>query len=73
MRQDRTCWYCGCPETSRAIALHHVEKRSLRPDLKTDPGNLCPLCSLCHGRTETDQNFYYEIQKLWRNRNAATF
>lgn len=73
MNQSRSCWYCGCPETVRAIALHHVRKRSLRPDLKIDPDNLCPLCSFCHHRTEHDQKFYYLIQDLWDRRKLNQF
>ena len=72
MRQDRKCWYCDCPETVRAIALHHVEKRSLRPDRVDDPENLMPLCWMCHAKTESDQDFYHELQKLWRDKNQTT-
>lgn len=71
--QVRECWYCGCPETARAIHMHHVEKRSLRPDLKADPDNLCPLCWLCHSRTESDHKFYLEIKRLWKRRNMRGF
>ena len=66
MRQDRECWYCGFPENVRAVELHHVEKRSTSPDKIKDKTNLVLLCWACHRRTETSEEFYRLIQRLWR-------
>ncbi len=66
MRQDRICWYCGKPETVEPVELHHVEKRSLRPDRVDDKTNLMPLCATHHRQTETSHRFLELIKDLWQ-------
>ena len=65
IRQDRSCFYCGCPETSRAVVIHHAVKRSRDPSRIDDPKNHCPLCADCHDLTEQSEAFLKLIEKLW--------
>lgn len=65
MRQDRECEWCGYPESDyRAVVIHHVWPRSVRPDLIDDPANHMPLCSQCHDRTEENMSFMKRLQAI---------
>ncbi len=37
-------------QTVIAEHVDHIQPRSQRPDLAFDPGNLQPLCIVCHGK-----------------------
>lgn len=63
--KNRKCFYCGCPESVRAIHEHHVFKRGTNPELINEPANKCDLCWKCHRRTEEDHAFLVLIQNLW--------
>jgi len=52
-RDNCTCQYPGCGRHSRRIDVHHIAKRSQRPDLKFDPANGICLCREHHGWTDT--------------------
>ena len=41
-----TCWLCGYPIDPSDYTVDHVQERSRRPDLTTDPSNWRPA----HGR-----------------------
>lgn len=52
-RDDYTCQYPGCGKHSRRIDVHHIAKRTERPDLKFTVSNGVCLCRLHHDWTDT--------------------
>jgi hypothetical protein len=52
-RDSYTCQYPGCGEHSKRIDVHHIAKRSQRPDLKFTVSNGICLCREHHGWTDT--------------------
>src|SRR5688572_29774616 len=52
-RDNYTCQYPGCDRRSKRIDVHHIAKRSQRPDLKFDPANGLCLCRSHHSWTDT--------------------
>lgn len=55
---DRKC--ALCPRV--ATDLHHIYRRSLRPDLKENPDNLISLCRICHRMATEARKFEEYIQ-----------
>lgn len=49
---DMTAPPCGNCFTRPAVALHHIEPRSLAPHKVRDPWNVIPICNECHERAE---------------------
>ena len=48
-RDAETCTRCGVvSHDRRRMYIHHIEGFDERPDLRTDPDNLCLLCTRCH-------------------------
>lgn len=52
-RDNYTCQYPGCGRHSKRIDVHHIAKRSQRPDLKFTVINGICLCREHHGWTDT--------------------
>lgn len=52
-RDNFTCQFPGCGRYSKHIDVHHVAKRSQRPDLKFTISNGICLCREHHGWTNT--------------------
>lgn len=52
-RDDYTCQYPGCGKRSKRIDVHHIAKRTERPDLKFEVSNGVCLCRLHHQRSDT--------------------
>ena len=52
-----------------AVALHHIEPRSLAPDRIDDPDNVIPVCMKCHEWADTagedGRNCLRENKKRW--------
>jgi len=66
------CGYCG----KQGTEIHHLLKRSQRPDLIDDPKNQVWLCHECHARTESDNSFLVALQDIfynWREKNLDLF
>lgn len=51
-RDNYTCQYPGCGKHSRRIDVHHIAKKSERPDLKFTVSNGVCLCREHHDRTD---------------------
>jgi predicted restriction endonuclease len=51
-RDDYTCQFPGCGYQSKHIDVHHVAKRSRRPDLRFDVSNGLCLCRKHHSWTD---------------------
>ena len=47
-RDDYTCQFPGCDVRSKQIDVHHVAKRSQRPDLRFETSNAKCLCRRHH-------------------------
>jgi 5-methylcytosine-specific restriction endonuclease McrA len=56
LRDDYTCQYPGCDYRSKSIDVHHIAKRSQRPDLRLELSNLICLCRKHHARTDTHRS-----------------
>lgn len=41
--------------TGRAVERHHIGKRSIWPELVTDPLNVIAICRACHRWTDANQ------------------
>jgi hypothetical protein len=52
-RDNYTCQFPGCVRSSKRIDVHHVAKRSQRPDLKLTVSNGICLCRAHHDWTDT--------------------
>lgn len=52
-RDNYTCQYPACGHRSKRIDVHHIAKRSERPDLKFTVSNGVCLCRLHHDWTDT--------------------
>lgn len=52
-RDNYTCQYPGCGKHSKRIDVHHVAKRTERPDLKFTVSNGICLCRQHHDWTDT--------------------
>lgn len=52
-RDNNTCQFPGCGHVSRQIDVHHIAKRSQRPDLKFEVSNGICLCREHHDWTDT--------------------
>lgn len=52
-RDNYTCQYPGCSKRSKRIDVHHIAKRTERPDLKFTVSNGVCLCRLHHDWTDT--------------------
>lgn len=68
-RDDYTCQYPGCGHRSKRIDVHHVAKRTERPDLKFDVNNGVCLCRLHHDWTD----FHLEEAIKLGLRNIETY
>jgi 5-methylcytosine-specific restriction endonuclease McrA len=53
LRDDYTCQYPGCGVYDLHIDVHHIAKRSQRPDLKLVTSNGICLCRKHHSWTDT--------------------
>lgn len=53
-RDNYTCQYPGCGKHSKRIDVHHIAKKSERPDLKFEASNGVCLCREHHDWTDTD-------------------
>lgn len=56
------CPYCG---NRIADSEHHLIKRSERPELVDDIRNKLMICSICHQRTENENEFYKKLQRIF--------
>jgi 5-methylcytosine-specific restriction endonuclease McrA len=54
-RDNYTCQYPGCGYFNKHIDVHHICKRSQRPDLKVTLSNLVCLCRKHHQFTDTNR------------------
>jgi 5-methylcytosine-specific restriction endonuclease McrA len=54
------CENCG----KKAVDVHHLQPRSLRPDLLKEPSNLLFLCRECHTKAETSKEFNNQLKQL---------
>jgi predicted restriction endonuclease len=52
IRDDYRCQFPGCDVQSKRIDVHHVAKRSQRPDLKFEVSNGICLCREHHDWTD---------------------
>jgi predicted restriction endonuclease len=52
IRDDYRCQFPGCDVQSKRIDVHHIAKRSQRPDLKFEVGNGVCLCREHHDWTD---------------------
>jgi hypothetical protein len=52
-RDNYTCQFPGCGSRSKRIDVHHIAKRSQRPDLKFTVSNGICLCRKHHDWTDT--------------------
>jgi predicted restriction endonuclease len=52
-RDNYTCQFPGCDRSSKRIDVHHIAKRSQRPDLKLEVSNGLCLCRFHHSWTDT--------------------
>lgn len=52
-RDNYTCQFPGCGKRSKRIDVHHIAKRTERPDLKFEVSNGVCLCRLHHDWTDT--------------------
>lgn len=52
-RDNYTCQYPGCDRRSKRIDVHHIAKKSQRPDLKFTVSNGVCLCREHHDWTDT--------------------
>ena len=52
-RDNYTCQFPECGHRSKRIDVHHIAKRSQRPDLKHSVSNGICLCRLHHDWTDT--------------------
>lgn len=57
----KKCQRCG--EYVYRIELHHIYRRSLRPDLIKDPKNLLALCVPCHVLATDQKAIEIELQR----------
>ena len=57
-----------------AVALHHIEPRSLAPGRIRDPWNVIPLCNKCHewaaqagraGRVKLSKTVIEQVEAKW--------
>jgi 5-methylcytosine-specific restriction endonuclease McrA len=55
-RYGYTCQYPGCGYYDKHIDVHHICKRSQRPDLKLELSNLICLCRPHHGWTDLNHD-----------------
>lgn len=55
-RDNFTCQYPGCGYYSKHIDVHHIAKRSQRPDLKFEPSNAICLCRKHHAWTDVNHD-----------------
>lgn len=55
IRDNYTCQYPGCDKQYKNIDVHHIAKRTQRPDLKFDPANLICLCRQHHDFTDLNR------------------
>ena len=53
IRDDYRCQFPGCCVQSKRIDVHHIAKRSQRPDLKFEVSNGVCLCREHHDWTDT--------------------
>lgn len=44
------CGICGNKGTAQNMDLDHIQKRSLRPDLRLDKDNVRLVCRPCHNK-----------------------
>jgi hypothetical protein len=54
-RDNYTCQFPGCGYYDKHIDVHHICKRSQRPDLKVTLSNLVCLCRKHHQFTDTNR------------------
>lgn len=56
-RDGNICqWPGGCQTGDTRIDVHHIAKRSQRPDLKYDPSNLICICRTHHDWTDDNHD-----------------
>lgn len=64
-RDHNLCqWPLGCRTGDDRIDVHHIAKRSQRPDLKYDPGNLVCLCRTHHEYTDAHRSEALDLGML---------
>ncbi len=51
-RDQYRCQWCRTKGV--VLDMHHIEKRSQRPDLVLEPTNVVTLCRTCHNWTDAD-------------------
>ena len=58
-RDGYKCQLCGCPqaECKRLLHVHHIEYDKKN----SDPVNLVSLCPSCHGRTNTNREYWTKL------------
>lgn len=59
-RDDYTCQLCGTKENGRALPVHHIDYTKTH----NDKGNLVSLCDSCHGRTNSNRDYYQAYLQL---------
>ena len=67
--EGERCFYCGKTSWCGGLDKHHVERRSLRPDLIDSDDNKMFLCRRCHDRATTEVGFEENLQNIWKLRN----
>lgn len=63
-RDNYTCQYPGCGYHDKHIDVHHIAKRSQRPDLRFDPKNGLCLCRSHHDWTDHNHDKAVEMGLL---------
>lgn len=63
-RDNFTCQFPGCGYYSKHIDVHHIAKRSQRPDLKLTVSNGICLCRQHHDWTDTHHDEAVELGLL---------
>jgi hypothetical protein len=59
-RDNYTCQFPGCGDYSKHIDVHHIAKRSQRPDLKYEVSNGLCLCREHH--SWIDRNYHEAVR-----------
>jgi hypothetical protein len=65
IQKSAECEVCGkwCEADEKTV--HHLFRRSSRPDLISDPNNLIDICPMCHWYATNNHDFERYLQQTF--------